>query len=87
MTIGGIEQKYWKITALFYKVHHLYQLSVFSLMLEVGQKLMYEYTAKRVNFATKCNNIEEGCIYLNFLLVLHPFDGDNVISIFRWRTI
>lgn len=57
MTIGDTEQKYWKITALFHKVHHLYQLSVFSLMLEVGEKLMNEYTAKRVNFATECNNI------------------------------
>ena len=57
MTIGGIEQKYWKITALFHTVHHLYQLSVFSLMLEVGQKLVNEYTGKRGNPSTKCNNI------------------------------
>ena len=31
--------------------------------------------------------VDAGCINSHFLLVLDAFDGDNVISIIRWRIL
>jgi hypothetical protein len=50
MTIGIELMICWLNTLIFVKVHQLYKLAFYPLMLEVGQMLLDEYTEEREEY-------------------------------------